>query len=62
MLNKQQMKIAQMAIQHANNGNISAAARVLSGLYRCALKQSQRKAIIDLANTYSLVSNSDFVI
>jgi Flp pilus assembly protein TadD len=62
MLNKQQTKIAALAIQHANNGNTGAAARVLSSLHRSALKRSQQDAILKLALAYSLASNSDFVI
>lgn len=62
MLNKQQTKIVTMAIQHANNGNTSAAARVLSSLHRSALKRSQQDAILKLALAYSLASNPDFVI
>ena len=62
MLNKQQTKIAALAIQHANKGNTGAAARVLSSLHRSALKTSQKDLILMLAVNYSLTSNPDFVI
>jgi hypothetical protein len=60
MLNKQQTKIVTMALQHANNGNNDSAARVLSGLYRCALKSSQQETLLKIALTYSLASNEHF--
>lgn len=62
MLNKQQTKIVAMALQHANNGNNDSAARVISGLYRSALKRSQQDLILMVAVNYSLTSNPHFVI
>lgn len=62
MLNKQQTKIVTIALQHANNGNNDSAARVLSGLYRSALKQTQKDNILKLALAYSLASNPHFTI
>ena len=72
MLTKQQTKIVTMALQHANNGNNGSAARVLSSLYRCALKRSQQAEIMDIAERLGFVNrtarnefyllNADFMI
>lgn len=62
MLTKQQTKIVAVALAHANKGNNDGAARVLSGLYRSALKRSQQDLILMVAVNYSLTSNPHFVI
>ena len=62
MLNKQQFKIVAVALKHANSGNVDAAARVISGLYRAARKSSQQEALVRLALAYELTSNPHFVI
>lgn len=62
MLNKQQTKIVALALSHANKGNADSAARVISGLYRSALKRSQQDLILMVAVNYSLTSNPHFVI
>jgi hypothetical protein len=62
MLNKQQFKIVAMALKHANSGNNDSAARVISGLYRAALKRSQQEALLKLALAYELTSNPHFII
>jgi hypothetical protein len=60
MLNKQQKRAVEIDLQHYNNGNIGAAARGLSALYRSALKKSQQEDILKLALAYSLITHPDF--
>jgi len=59
-LNKAQVKAIAIDLRHYNNGNIGAAARGLSALYRSALKRSQQEDILKLALAYSLASHPDF--
>jgi hypothetical protein len=59
-LNKSQLRAVQIDLQHYNNGNLGAAARGLSALYRSARKTSQQEEILKLAMAYSLVNHPDF--
>lgn len=59
-LTKSQDKAVSLALQHANNGNVSGAARILSSLYRAALKDAQKEIILSYAVIYGLASHPDF--
>jgi hypothetical protein len=62
MLTKQQTKVLEMVNQHYNNGNADSAARVLSSLYRSAMKRTQQEAVLKIAASLSLSSNPHFII
>jgi hypothetical protein len=62
MFTKQQNRILITVTRYIHNGNLGAAARVLSGLHRSALKQSQKDAFLTFAIVYALVSEPDFII
>jgi hypothetical protein len=62
MFTKQQNRILITVTRYIHSGNLGAAARVLSGLHRSALKQSQKDAFLRFAIAYALVSEPDFII
>ena len=62
MLTKQQSKVVEMVNQHCAIGNFDSAARVLSSLYRSAMKRTQQETVLKLAASLSLSSNPHFII
>jgi hypothetical protein len=62
-LNKAQMRAVTIDLQHYHHGNIGAAARGLSAIYRCALKKSQKEDILKLALAYpEILNHPDFIV
>lgn len=61
-MNKSQLKQYEMIKAHAMTGNIDAAARGLSAMYRAAMSNSSRGAIMAAAFELKLSSNPEFII
>ena len=61
-MNKSQLKQYAMIQAHAMTGNLDAAARGLSAMYRAAMSNSSRGAIIAAANELKIINNPEFII
>jgi hypothetical protein len=61
-MNKNQLKQFEMIKAHATTGNVDAAARGLSAMYRAAMSNSSRGAIMAAAFELKLSSNPEFII
>lgn len=61
-MNKSQLKQFAMIQSHAMAGNLDAAARGLSAMYRCAMSNKSRGAIIAAANDLKIINNPEFII
>jgi hypothetical protein len=61
-MNKSQLKQYEMIKAHAITGNIDAAARGLSAMYRAAMSNSSRGAIMAAAFELKLSNNPEFII
>jgi hypothetical protein len=61
-MNKTQLKQFAMIQAHAMTGNVDAAARGLSAMYRAAMSNSSRGAIMAAAFELKLSSNPEFII
>jgi hypothetical protein len=61
-MNKSQLKQFAMIQAHAMTGNLDAAARGLSAMYRAAMSNSSRGAIMAAAFELKLSSNPEFII
>ena len=61
-MNKSQLKQYEMIKAHAMTGNVDAAARGLSAMYRAAMSNSSRGAIMAAAFELKLSNNPDFII
>jgi hypothetical protein len=61
-MNKSQLKQYEMIKAHAMTGNVDAAARGLSAMYRAAMSNSSRGAIMAAAFELKLSSNPEFII
>jgi hypothetical protein len=61
-MNKSQLKQYEMIKAHATTGNLDAAARGLSAMYRAAMSNSSRGAIMAAAFELKLSSNPEFII
>jgi hypothetical protein len=61
-MNKSQLKQYEMIKAHAMTGNLDAAARGLSAMYRAAMSNSSRGAIMAAAFELKLSSNPEFII
>jgi hypothetical protein len=61
-MNKSQLKQFEMIKAHAMTGNLDAAARGLSAMYRAAMSNSSRGAIMAAAFELKLSSNPEFII
>jgi hypothetical protein len=61
-MNKSQLKQYEMIKAHAATGNLDAAARGLSAMYRAAMSNSSRGAIMAAAFELKLSSNPEFII
>ena len=61
-MNKSQLKQFGMIQAHAMTGNLDAAARGLSAMYRAAMSNKSRDAIIAAATDLKLINNPEFII
>jgi hypothetical protein len=61
-MNKQQLKQFAMIQAHAMTGNIDAAARGLSAMYRAAMTNKSKAAILAAATQLNIRGNADFII
>jgi len=61
-MNKQQLKQFAMIQAHAMTGNIDAAARGLSAMYRCAMTNKSKAAILAAASQLNIRNNAEFII
>jgi hypothetical protein len=61
-MNKSQLKQYEMIKAHAMTGNVDAAARGLSAMYRAAMSNSSRGAIMAAAFELKLSNNPEFII
>jgi hypothetical protein len=61
-MNKQQLKQFAMIQAHAMTGNIDAAARGLSAMYRCAMTNKSKAAILAAASQLAIRNNPEFII
>jgi hypothetical protein len=61
-MNKNQLKQYEMIKAHAMTGNLDAAARGLSAMYRAAMSNSSRGAIMAAAFELKLSNNPEFII
>jgi hypothetical protein len=62
MMTKAQLKQLPMIQAHAKNGNLDAAARGLSAMYRAAMSNSSRGAIMAAAYELKISTNPEFII
>ena len=61
-MNKQQLKQFAMIQAHAIPGNLEAAARGLSAMYRCAMSNKSKAAILAAATQLNIRNNAEFII
>jgi hypothetical protein len=61
-MNKSQLKQFGMIQAHAMTGNLEAAARGLSAMYRAAMTNKSRAAILAAANQLNIRNNAEFII
>ena len=61
-MNKSQLKQYAMIQAYAMTGNLDAAARGLSAMYRCALSNKSKAAILAAAAQLSIRNNPEFII
>jgi hypothetical protein len=61
-MNKSQLKQYEMIKAYAMTGNLDAAARGLSAMYRAAMSNSSRGAIMAAAFELKLSNNPEFII
>jgi hypothetical protein len=61
-MNKSQLKQFAMIQAYAIAGNNDAVARGLSAMYRCAMSNKSKAAILAAANELKITHNPDFII
>jgi len=61
-MNKTQLKQFAMIQAHAMTGNLEAAARGLSAMYRCAMTNKSKAAILAAASQLNIRGNAEFII
>jgi hypothetical protein len=61
-MNKSQLKQFAMIQAHAMTGNIDAAARGLSAMYRAAMTNKSKAAILASATQLNIRGNAEFII
>jgi hypothetical protein len=61
-MNQQQQREASKCAQYCAAGYPDIAARTLSALHRAAMRDSQKRAIVALAESLRVASHPDFVI
>ena len=61
-MNKSQLKQFEMIKAYATAGNNDAVARGLSAMYRCAMTNKSKTAILNAANELQITHNPDFII
>ena len=61
-MNKTQLKQFKMIQTHAMMGNLDAAARGLSAMYRAAMTNKSKAAILAAATQLSIRDNAEFII
>ena len=61
-MNKTQLKQFKMIQTHAMMGNLDAAARGLSAMYRAAMTNKSKAAIMNAAGNLGIRNNPEFII
>ena len=61
-MNKHQRKVIANATIYIELGMLDTAARVVSGLIRCAMTSKSKQALLDFAATHGLDKEKDFII
>jgi len=61
-MNKSQLKQYEMIKAHAMTGNVDAAARGLSAMYRAAMSNKSKAAILAAATQLNIRGNAEFII
>jgi len=61
-MNKSQLKQFEMIKAHAMTGNLDAAARGLSAMYRAAMSAKSKAAILAAATQLNIRNNPEFII
>lgn len=61
-MNKTQLKQFAMIQAHAMTGNLEAAALGLSAMYRCAMSNKSKAAILAAATQLNIRDNAEFII
>lgn len=61
-MNKSQLKQFGMIQAYAMTGNLEAAARGLSAMYRCAMSNKSKAAILAAASQLAIRNHSEFII
>jgi hypothetical protein len=61
-MNKSQLKQFEMIKAHATTGNLDAAARGLSAMYRCAMGNKSKNEILIAAIALNIRNNPEFII
>jgi len=61
-MNKSQLKQFEMIKAYAMTGNFDAVARGLSAMYRCAMTNKSKAAILAAASQLNIRDNAEFII
>ena len=61
-MNKHQCKVIANATTYIELGMLDTAARVVSGLIRCAMTSKSKQALLEFATTHGLDKEEDFII
>ena len=61
-MNKHQSKVIANATTYIELGMLDTAARVVSGLIRCAMTSKSKQALLEFATTHGLDKEEDFII
>ena len=61
-MNKHQRKVVANATTYIELGMLDTAARVVSGLIRCAMTSKSKQALLEFATTHGLDKEEDFII
>tara|TARA_R110000737_G_scaffold67813_2_gene95859 strand:- start:521 stop:712 length:192 start_codon:yes stop_codon:yes gene_type:complete len=61
-MNKHQFKVIANATTYIELGMLDTAARVVSGLIRCAMTSKSKQALLEFATTHGLDKEEDFII
>jgi|TARA_R110000824_G_scaffold70939_2_gene181856 hypothetical protein len=61
-MNKHQRKVIANATTYIELGMLDTAARVVSGLIRCAMTSKSKQALLEFATTHGLDKEEDFII
>lgn len=61
-LNKTQQREVNTALARMPILGADYAARCISALYRCALRDTQKRELLSIARAYGLLSNPEFIV